>query len=226
MSNETVFIKTLAKVDLKSKVLIQHAYLAKKLYECGRTEEAYIQSLNMEETSEEITLLTRSLPVYTGKPNAADDVETIIEKSIPVKIGFTDKGWFSIRIFSLLPRKDRGSVNYIRQFLFPAMRDFFLNTPPVRYADCVIIFRHVYNRNTPERLYRDHDNIEVNIVTDILAMYTMSDDGPAVCSNYYCSACGTEDRTEVYVVPKSEFSEWLLLEKRMPDYGITLYETR
>lgn len=71
---------------------------------------------------------------------------------------------------------------------------------------------------------RDHDNIEINMVSDIVALYVMPDDGPDVCSHFYCSAKGTDERTEVYVVPKSDFTAWLDTEKTMPDKGVKLYE--
>ena len=71
---------------------------------------------------------------------------------------------------------------------------------------------------------RDHDNIEVNKVADIVAMHVLSDDNPSVCSHYYCSASASEDRTEVYVVPKHDFPRWFIEEKAMPDKGVMLYE--
>ena len=73
---------------------------------------------------------------------------------------------------------------------------------------------------------RDHDNIEINMVSDIIAMYVMPDDGPATCAHYYLSAVGNGDRTEVYVVPKSEFPMWLAQEKSIPQEGVKLYENR
>lgn len=73
---------------------------------------------------------------------------------------------------------------------------------------------------------RDHDNIETNMVTDILALYVLPDDHPAVCSHYYCSAAGSEDRTEVYVIPKHNFPMWMVEEKTLPDKGVKLYEVR
>lgn len=87
-----------------------------------------------------------------------------------------------------------------------------------------MIFRHVYDRQRPERLKRDHDNIEVNKVADIVAMYVLPDDKPKICSHYYCSAAASEDRTEVYVVPKYDFPMWFVEEKAMPDKGVILYE--
>ena len=106
------------------------------------------------------------------------------------------------------------------------MREFFLDSQPVRYNDCVLIYRHIYARDRPERKKRDHDNIEVNMVSDIVAMYVLPDDGPSVCSHYYCSTQGQSDRTEVYVVPQCEFTGWLENEKQMPEQGVKLYEKR
>jgi len=106
-----------------------------------------------------------------------------------------------------------------------AMQEFFKDKPPVHYDDCVLIFRHVYDRERPERLNRDHDNIEVNIVADIVALYTMPDDGPSVCDHYYCSAAAAEDRTEIYVVPRDDFPQWLVVEETMPDDGVELHDT-
>ena len=101
---------------------------------------------------------------------------------------------------------------------------FFNGRPRIRYRDCVLVVRHVYDKTRPERKMRDHDNIEVNMVTDIVATKVMPDDNPNVCTHYYCSAAASEDRTEVYVVPKHDFPMWFVEEKAMPDKGVMLYE--
>lgn len=113
---------------------------------------------------------------------------------------------------ALLPKKGGGSADYIRSFLYSAMQEYFQKKEPVRFTDCVLAYRHVYNRNRPERRMRDHDNIETNMVSDIVAMYLMPDDAPTVCSHYECSVKGEDDRTEVYVIPKIDFAVWLLQE--------------
>ncbi|CCX93957.1 uncharacterized protein BN466_00408 [Firmicutes bacterium CAG:110] len=142
-----------------------------------------------------------------------------------VRLGFTEDGWFSLRIPRLLPRKERGkgSVEYIRGFLGPAMQRFFNEGSPVRFDDCVIIYRHIYDREEPERRHRDHDNIETNFVTDIVALYVMTDDAPLRCRHYYCSAAGSTERTEVYVVPEQDFMRWYEAEKNFPDEGVKLH---
>lgn len=189
-------------------------------------ERFYEHAVKLEDISERTVLLTRVLPAYTGNPHTREDVETTMETCIPVDIGFTEEGWFCLRIPALLPKKETGSKDYIRSFLYPAMQKFFSGKQPVRYPDCVLIYRHVYSRNRPDRRKRDHDNIEVNMVSDTVALYVMPDDGPDVCSHYYCSNAGNAERTEVYVLPKHDFVLWLQKEPVMPEEGVELYETK
>lgn len=170
---------------------------------------AYDAVLRLEEQAEKAVLLTRQLPVYTGKPTAQYDSQQVILDSVPVEIGFTPEGWFRLVIPALLPRKEHGNVNYYRGILYPAMQRFFQEHAPVRYNPCVLIYRHVYAADRPERRMRDHDNIEVNAVSDIVTFYTMPDDHPLICSHFYCSEKGESDLTEVYVVPSHDFPRWL-----------------
>ena len=62
------------------------------------------------------------------------------------------------------------------------------------------------------------------MVSDILALYAMPDDGPDVCRHYYCSTKGKEERTEAYVVLMADFKDWLDVEKTMPEEGVALYD--
>lgn len=226
MKTHNTFQKALDKIDAKIQELHEQAFSVRRSYQDGNIKQAYESALRLEEVSEKTVLLTRALPAYTGNPKARLETENLIKLSIPIEIGFTKEGWFSLRIPALLPKKDAGSADYIRSSLYLAMREFFLDSQPVRYNDCVLIYRHIYARDRPERKKRDHDNIEVNMVSDIVAMYVLPDDGPSVCSHYYCSAQGQSDRTEVYVVPQCEFTEWLENEKQMSEQGVKLYEKR
>lgn len=226
MKTHNTFQKALDKIDAKIQELHEQAFSVRRSYQDGNIKQAYESALRLEEVSEKTVLLTRALPAYTGNPKARLETENLIKLSIPIEIGFTKEGWFSLRIPALLPKKDAGSADYIRSSLYLAMREFFLDSQPVRYNDCVLIYRHIYARDRPERKKRDHDNIEVNMVSDIVVMYVLPDDGPSVCSHYYCSAQGQSDRTEVYVVPQCGFTEWLENEKQMPEQGVKLYEKR
>lgn len=196
------------------------------LMEMGNIQGAYEAAFSFAEASEKLTLLARVLPAYTGHPQAHNSMDELILQTIPIQIGFTREGWFALRIPALLPKKAKGSTSYIRSSLHPAMRRFFVKKEPVNYPDCVLVFRHVYSRERPERQYRDHDNIELNMVTDIIALYVLTDDSALRCSHYYCSAVGNADRTEVYVVPQAAFIDWLRREKTISEEGVTLYENR
>lgn len=226
MAGENSFIKVLDKAELAKRNLEAQMVFVRRFYQDANFQAAYDAALRLEEISERLVLFTRRLPAYTGCPIAEAVVENCMAENIPVEIGFTAESWFALRIPALLPKKSSGSADYIRSFLYPAMRSFFQSQPPVRYRDCVLIYRHVYSRDRPERQKRDHDNIEVNMVSDIVALYVMPDDSPKVCAHYYCSVSGTDDRTEVYVVPKKDFPLWLVTERAMPDEGVRLYETQ
>ncbi len=178
----------------------------------GSRASAFENALELERLSETYTLSTRELPQDFGIPKAVDAVEEIVTESFPCEIGYTKEGWFRLVMPMLLPKKSRtSSVDYIRGSLYPQMYDYFRKHRIERLRDCVIIFRHVYDKNTPQYRKRDHDNIEVKQVTDIVAWFTMTDDGPDICRHYYCSASGSQNRTEVYVVPKLEFPFWMIL---------------
>lgn len=226
MEKKDVFLNTLGKAEKALEKMEEAALVIRWLYETGDYPDAYGQSLKLEEQAEKLVLLTRTLPAYTGAALAFEAVEQILTKNIPVEAGFTAEDWFLVRIPALLPKKAGGSADYVRSFLYPAMKNFFAEKEPVRYRDCVLIYRHVYDRRRPERRMRDHDNIEVNMVSDIIALYVMPDDDPGTCAHYYCSAAGNTERTEVYVVPKKDFPIWLVLEKMIPEEGVKLYEER
>ena len=190
----------------------------------GNIDGAYSAAFEFADQAERLTLLARVLPAYTGHPRAKKKMEDAVLNVFPCEIGFTAEGWFCLRVPSLLPKKNHGSPAYISDPLYPAMARFWRGKQPVRYPNNVLIFRHVYSRERPERQYRDHDNTELSMVADIVALYVMVDDSPLRCKHYYCSAPGLNDRSEVYVVPQIEFTRWLAQEEFIPDEGAKLYE--
>ena len=209
MEQNNSFQKVLGRVEKMAGKLWNQIRLVKDCCQAHQLQTAYEQALRLEETAERLVLLTRALPAYTGSGMAKRDVKNIMKLCIPVDMGFTTEGWFRLCIPALLPKKGSGSADYIRSFLYPAMQEYFQGKEPVRYTDCVLVYRHVYDRERPERRMRDHDNIETNMVSDIVAMYVMPDDAPLVCSHYECSVMGEDDCTEVYVIPRIDFPQWL-----------------
>ena len=142
-----------------------------------------------------------------------------VESPSPVEIGFTREGWFSLRMPMLLPKKERGSAAFVRMLLLPALRRFFQGKPSRADQPLRAGVPPRLCPGPPRPALRDHDNIETNMAADCVALYVMEDDNPAVCSQYECSAKGDRERTEIYVVPETEFPQWLLSEKSMPEEG-------
>ena len=209
MEQNNSFQKVLGRVEKMAGKLWDQIRLVKDCCQAHQLQMAYEQALRLEETAERLVLLTRALPAYTGSGMAKGDVESSMKRCISVDMGFTAEGWFWLCIPALLPKKGGGSADYIRSFLYPAMKEYFQEKEPVRFMDCVLVYRHVYDRERPERRMRDHDNIETNMVSDIVAMYVMPDDAPSICSHYECSVMGEDDYTEVYVIPRTDFPQWL-----------------
>ena len=203
--------------------LLKKLQAVQRDYADKRTEDAMEKAVSAAKQAEEVALLTRVLPAHTGHPRAKELVANAIGEAVPVEIGFTEQGWFCLRMPILLPRKEKASRGYIRGFLYPALGRFAAGRR-FRYRNCVLIFRHIYDTNRPEREYRDHDNIELNTVVDAIAMFFLVDDTPLECRHYYCSASGSSERTEVYIVSRNEFEEWLAMETSIPDIGFFLYE--
>jgi len=209
MNPQAPFYKAILQAERKLKKVSKAFTETKLLFEKGENVEAIDSSFRFSEEAEKLTLLARTLPAYSGHPTASKITEKILLNTIPVQINITEEGWFFVIIPALLPKKNKGSPSYIRSYLYPAMHRFFYKKEPVCYQDCVLIYKHVYDKNRPERQYRDHDNIELNMVTDIVAFYVMKDDTPLRCFHYYCSIQGDIESTEVYVVPQNEFQTWL-----------------
>ena len=193
--------------------LLKQLHAVRLDYEKRKMEAALEKSVTAARTAESVALKTRSLPANTGHPQADAMIREVIEETVSVEMGFMEEGWFYLRMPILLPRKEKSSRSYLRGFLYPALEKFTYGKPKIRYRNCVLIFRHVYDKNRPEREYRDHDNIELNTVVDAIAMFFLVDDAPLECRHYYCSAAGEEEMTEVYIVPRDDFESWLAMEK-------------
>lgn len=225
MSPRSEFQRSLEQADARLKRTAQLLARTRRLADSGNIPEAFNMAFTFAAEAEKLTLLARSIPAYTGHPQAALLSEELMVETVPVDMGYTEQGWFLLRLPALLPKKESGSPSYLRDMLYPAMRRFFAGKLPHIYSDCVLIFRHIYDRNRPERSYRDHDNIELNMVVDIVALYLLPDDAPLRCAHYYCSAGGDTDRTEIYAVPCDSLPDWLSDAKSGALEGVTLYGT-
>jgi len=226
-NTKSSFEKEVARVETRYRSMHEPLVAMRQKLRARDVYGAYQEALNFADASEKLTLIARQLPAYTGNPHAYKATEQITADNLGIRLGFTAEGWFVASIPALLPKKGKsGSADYIRDNMYQALSRFFKGKPPVRYDDCVIIFRHVYARSRPEREYRDHDNIEINMAVDCVAFYVLLDDSPLRCSHYYCSTPGDENRAEVFIVPQSEMAQWILDANSYDGNGVILYEDR
>ncbi len=222
-SNCNYLIK-LNSIIRRSKSIISDAELAKKKYENFELDEANKFAMKLEDTAERLVLTARELPVCTWKAGAKEEVENQYSDILKIKIGFTQTGLLAVILPFLLPKKESGSAEYIRQNLYSALSKFFKDKPYLKMRDVFIVYRHVYDERYPERKMRDHDNIEINMVNDCISTFVLEDDAPRICNHCYMSAVGCEERTEVYIVPKAKIKEWFDFEKTISKEGVILYE--
>ena len=181
---------------------------ALSLSQKGQNEEAYDVMLDLARMSEKATILSRKLPAHTGNPNAGAQVDAVIEEACPIKMGFTRRDWFFLRMPPLAYGKEVADKEYIRGMLYPALLRFWLGKPVARIPDSVIVLRHVFTWDDQANRRRDYDNVETKFVIDAVAMYLLADDSPEQCEVFHCTTIGQEASLDVFVVPKDDFSYW------------------
>ena len=100
--------------------------------EHGMLSEANMMAFENYRHAEALALCYRAIPTYTGLPYAKKEVQRIMSEEVPFEIGYTDEGWFCVRFPRMLPKKEKGGVEYIRGQLYPALERFFKNEFPVQ----------------------------------------------------------------------------------------------
>ena len=104
-------------------------------------------------------------------------------------------------------KRKKNSCSFIIDPLKYVINSFISKTKIKRFGECVVCFRNVYINNG--KVIKDHDNIETKQVLDVVTEYFLVDDTGVLCSNFYTTAIGESERTEVYVIPKANFEKWI-----------------
>lgn len=176
----------------------------------GENAEAMQSVYRLATITEKLALRVRSLPELMEIPPAEHRMDEIISTSMQIEVGKTPEGWLHVRFPRLLPKKERMGTEFIRRGLNYALHKYFQEHEASVLHDAVLIIRHNYDKASPKKRMRDHDNVEVNAVVDAVAFFALRDDSPSVCSHYYCSRPDNADGTEVFVVPSPDFPTWYL----------------
>lgn len=90
-------------------------------------EEINDRYLKMVALKEKVCLKMRKLPSYLGNPDAKEEVQKIIDEVMNIEVGYTEQGWFCVRMPFLLPKKKSGSSEYVKNMLYSPLSKFFKN---------------------------------------------------------------------------------------------------
>lgn len=176
-----------------------------------RKKEAIEEAMKYELIAEKIVNNARIMPIDTGIPEMQEQIsKNIISENNIVVEYLNNNNWFHVRIPALLPKKEKGNPSFIRATLQVALKKYFSENPKIKIKKpSTIIFKHNYSQERPEREYRDHDNIELNAVVDMITLFVLIDDAPLKLRHYYFSCIEESDSTDVYVIPNSDFLDFL-----------------
>ena len=109
----------------------------------GKDEEAMTLLANVPLQSKAMILSMKDFLEASGDPEAKEKAAQIMADEFPVRIGFTEQGWFGIHMLPLAKTPDSASKEFVREILTPALKKFFADKPTIRYPECVVCFRHV-----------------------------------------------------------------------------------
>lgn len=185
------------------------------LINSGKSKQASDILIQAEKISEQIVNKTRLLPVCYGlnTKTTQESIEKNIIDENEIFVSYISEDSFYVRIPALLPKKNGGNPIYIRSSLKIALDKYFKeNEKIILTKPSTIIFKHNYDKNRPEREFRDHDNIEINVIVDLIALYILVDDSPLRLRHFYYSEESNKDFTEVFIVSNEEFFNFLKAE--------------
>lgn len=77
-----------------------------------------------------------------------------------------------------------------------------------KYSKAIFVVMNVVSENKSKKSIRDNDNYDYKQIINQVAYWLLNDDGYDYCSMFNCTKIGDEDRTEIYVIPDSEFASW------------------
>lgn len=143
--------------------------------------------------------------------NYSEIIEENIIKESDIIIKFIENNWLYMKIPFLLPKKEKGSASYIRATVQTAFKNYIKHNGNINKTtkESIIIFQHIYDKALPQTAFRDHDNIELNVVVDSIALYVLTDDSPMLLKHYYTTNVGDSSYTNIFVIPVDDFTYWL-----------------
>lgn len=160
--------------------------------------------------SEIFTNNVRGLAINTGIDKSYNDkkMNEIFHKALDFRLDYIlDGKVVKLKINRLLPKKEHGSATYIRTTLHEFLKQERKQGKIKRFKEPIVIcFQHVYT-NAYE--VRDHDNIELNAIVDLIALFFLNDDSPRFLDHFYTAKMDDRAYTNIYLIPKTQFTQFL-----------------
>lgn len=180
----------------------------KSSFENQNTDTSVNNYLELQRMSEKIVNETRSLPIEFKIPSIEKRVDEKILETGSIDI-YVDEDFVLVKLPFILNKKEKGNPKYIKDTLYVYLERYFKQNDHIIFEEeMVIIYEHRYERGY--KSYRDHDNIEVNMINDIMTCFFLKDDSPIFLSHFYTSKFNC-DKNEcfVYLVKKNKFAKFL-----------------
>jgi hypothetical protein len=169
----------------------------------GLSQQAAIRSELITQKLRGLVYATTNISKVEYLQNAADEMEIrIIETA----------GIVEIEIPCLLPHRRKKQTGIITEPLYAALSRFVSsrNSPFVRFGHCVICIAHVYDKKLfGKGRNRDHDNIEIKGIIDVINTFLLTDDNGSLCDIFNKSEILDRDLTRVSVMKKDMFPRWI-----------------
>ena len=130
-----------------------------------------------------------------------------------------NNGIVKIQLPCLIPKRSKRGSAFIADPLSTVLRKFVHDHQPscLPFLHCVISITHVYDKTLPIKgRVRDHDNIELKGIMDVINMYLLTDDVGTLCDIYSTSKTGSADMTRITIMEQDMFPEWILRHKNSP----------
>lgn len=101
-----------------------------------------------------------------------------------------------------LKKPDKANCSFIAEPLMWYLQEYYKERPPRKYDSARITISHCYPEDTPKRMVRDYDNIEVKKILDILTMFYLHDDNMGRCEVLHTSEFHEHCKTEITITDR------------------------
>lgn len=101
-----------------------------------------------------------------------------------------------------LKKPDKANCSFIAEPLMWCLQEHYKEKIPNKFDTARITICHCYPEQTPKRLVRDYDNIEVKKILDVLTMFYLHDDNMGRCEVLHTSKFYDHCKTEIIITDR------------------------